>query len=211
MAFLEISNLKKTFGSQTAVHDFQMNIERGEFVTFLGPSGCGKTTTLRMIAGFEVPDEGEIFIQGKRMEHTPPYQRPVNTVFQSYALFQHMSVEENIAFGLRVRHVGREEIARKVETMLDLTRLGAHRHKVPSQLSGGQRQRVAVARALVIKPDAMLFDELMEIIVSAKEEWIGGQAAHLLFVARFLERIGDHATNVAERVIYMVTGVRETY
>lgn len=146
-------------GIVNAVDHVNLQIRHGEFFSLLGPSGCGKTTTLRMIAGFEVPDEGEIFIQGKRMEHTPPYQRPVNTVFQSYALFQHMSVARNVAFGLEMEHLPKKLIQERVEEILELVKLGGMGARRPRQLSGGQQQRVALARALVKFPTVLLLDE----------------------------------------------------
>ncbi len=151
--------MTKRYGETTAVDRLNLEIARGEFFSILGPSGCGKTTTLRMLAGFIVPEEGEIFPDGKSVTSVPPYRRDVNTVFQSYALFEHLSVADNVAFGLRRRKVPRPEIAERVGQMLDLVQLSARRHAKPAELSGGQQQRVALARALVNVPAILLLDE----------------------------------------------------
>ncbi|HNU24034.1 MAG TPA: spermidine/putrescine ABC transporter ATP-binding protein, partial [Mesotoga sp.] len=155
-----LSNVTKVFdNSFTAVDNVSLKIEQGEFFSLLGPSGCGKTTILRMIAGFEDPTSGNITLNGKNIIGTPPNEREVNTVFQNYALFPHLSVFENIAFSLRLRKEPENEIRRKVKEMIDLTRLNGHVEKMPSQLSGGQKQRVAIARALVGNPAVLLLDE----------------------------------------------------
>lgn len=142
-----------------ALKETNLSIPTGEFFTLLGPSGCGKTTTLRLIAGFETPTTGEIFIQGKAMSKIPPNERPVNTVFQNYALFPHMNVTKNVAFGLTIKRVARKEREKLVGEALDLVQLGEMGKRMPSQLSGGQQQRVALARALVNKPAVLLLDE----------------------------------------------------
>jgi len=156
---VELVNVTKHFGDVTAVDNVSLKIEDGEFFSLLGPSGCGKTTTLRMIAGFETPTEGEIYIQGKLMGLTPPFQRNTNMVFQDYALFPHMSVAGNIGFGLEMKKVPKEEIARRVEEALELVRLPGLGKRRPDQLSGGQQQRVALARALINRPGVLLLDE----------------------------------------------------
>jgi spermidine/putrescine transport system ATP-binding protein len=154
-----LRDVTKRYGDSTAVDRLNLEIERGEFFSILGPSGCGKTTTLRMLAGFIVPDEGEILLNGASVTRTPPYRRDVNTVFQSYALFEHLNVADNVGFGLRRRRVAKPEIARRVGEMLELVQL-AERHKAkPAELSGGQQQRVALARALVNMPAILLLDE----------------------------------------------------
>lgn len=142
-----------------AVDHVTMQIKNGEFFSMLGSSGCGKTTSLRMIAGFEWPTEGEVYIEGKAMGHTPPFQRKVNTVFQSYALFQHMTVYQNIAFGLEMEGADKSEIEKRVKRALDMVQLTGMERRKPKQLSGGQQQRVAVARSLVKVPDVLLLDE----------------------------------------------------
>ena len=142
-----------------AVQDLSLNIRQGEFFTLLGPSGCGKTTTLRIIAGFETPTSGEVYIGGQRMNDIPPYHRPVNTVFQNYALFPHLTVAENIAFGLAMKRLPKDEIGRRTKNALSLVRLPDLGERKPRQLSGGQQQRVALARALVNEPKVLLLDE----------------------------------------------------
>jgi spermidine/putrescine transport system ATP-binding protein len=156
---IEIDHVTKRFAAFVAVDDAHFGIRRGEFFSMLGPSGCGKTTTLRMIAGFEQPSEGAVRLEGNDVSHVPPYKRNVNTVFQQYALFPHMNVWDNIAFGLRSKRVGKAEIAKRVDEMLEVVRLGDFGKRKPAQLSGGQQQRVALARALVNYPSALLLDE----------------------------------------------------
>lgn len=156
---LVISDVCKSYGSKPAVDSVSLEIHAGEVFSLLGPSGCGKTTLLRMIAGFEPPDSGCISLNGTDITHLPPEQRPVNTVFQNYALFPHLSVRDNIAFGLRMERRSRAEIQKTVDHMLHLTRLEEHAGKRPAQLSGGQRQRVAISRALVKGPKVLLLDE----------------------------------------------------
>ena len=159
MALIEIRNLKKSFGAVRAVDGVDLDINSGEFITLLGPSGSGKTTVLRMIAGFEDPDEGSIYLNGEDVTHLPPYERDVNTVFQDYALFPHMDVITNIEYGLRVKKVAKDERRAKAMAALAQVRLGGYESRKPSQLSGGQRQRVALARALVNRPSVLLLDE----------------------------------------------------
>jgi len=154
-----IEKVSKRFGGFVAVHEADFAIARGEFFSMLGPSGCGKTTTLRMIAGFEQTTSGRITLEGKDVSRVPPYKRNVNTVFQHYALFPHMSVFDNVAFGPRSRRTGREEVSKRVRELLDVVRLSQFAERKPGQLSGGQQQRVALARALVNYPSALLLDE----------------------------------------------------
>jgi len=156
---VELRNVTKCFGEVVAVDDVSLKIRDGEFFSLLGPSGCGKTTTLRMMAGFETPTEGEIYIQGELMGLTPPFQRNTNMVFQDYALFPHMNVGENIGFGLEMKKVPKDEIVRRVEEALELVRLPGFGKRRPDQLSGGQQQRVALARALINRPAVLLLDE----------------------------------------------------
>ncbi len=157
---VELAGVTKRFGDDVvAVDGMALTIEDGEFFSLLGPSGCGKTTTLRMIAGFEFPTEGSIRIHGTEMGLKPPNQRPVNTVFQSYALFPHMTVAENVAFGLNMKKVEKSEIQRRVSRVLDQVQLAKRADAKPSQLSGGMQQRVALARALVNEPEVLLLDE----------------------------------------------------
>ena len=175
MSFLTLSNIKKSFGSVQVVHDFDMAIEKGEFVSFLGPSGCGKTTVLRMIAGFEIPTGGSIVINGKDQTTLRPNQRNIGMVFQAYALFPNMNVYENVAFGLKVAGKPKAEIDARVKEMLQLIHLEHLADRYPYQMSGGQQQRVALARALAPKPEVLLLDEPLsaldaKIRVSLREE-----------------------------------------
>ena len=156
---VRLERVSKHFGELVAVRDLDLDIGRGEFFTMLGPSGCGKTTTLRMVAGFEQPTAGRVLIEGADVAGLPSYRRPTNTVFQSYALFPHLSVRENVAFGLRRKKVSRHEIAGRVEAELERVGLAAEINRKPNQLSGGQQQRVALARALVNLPKVLLLDE----------------------------------------------------
>ena len=159
MALLEIAGISKYFGRTVAVDDVSLQVERGELFVLLGPSGCGKTTLLRMIAGFETPDGGRIVVDGLDVTELPPYRRPVNMMFQSYALFPHMDIAANVAFGLRQERMERSRRAARVEEMLALVQLSDYARRRPHQLSGGQRQRVALARALAKSPKLLLLDE----------------------------------------------------
>jgi ABC-type Fe3+/spermidine/putrescine transport system ATPase subunit len=154
-----LRNVTKRFGEVTAVDALDLEVSRGEFLSLLGPSGCGKTTTLRMVAGFEHPDGGTLLIGGRDVAGLPPYRRDVNTVFQSYALFPHLSVVDNVAYGLRQRREGRRARRKKAEELLRLVRLEGVENRKPRELSGGQQQRVALARALVMSPRVLLLDE----------------------------------------------------
>ena len=156
---IRLRGLVKRYGGQAAVDGIDLDVQRGEFFTMLGPSGSGKTTTLRMIAGFERPDEGSVELAGEEVSGTPPFDRDVNTVFQDYALFPHLSVEDNVAYGLRVKKVPKPERRTRVGEALEMVRLPSLGGRKPSQLSGGQRQRVALARAIVNRPRVLLLDE----------------------------------------------------
>ncbi len=156
---VELQHVTKRFGDFIAVRDLDLTFERGEFFTLLGPSGCGKTTTLRMVAGFEQPTEGTILIDGVPVADLPPFRRPTNTVFQSYALFPHLSVEDNVAFGLRRKRVAKDDVRRRVAAELERVGLSREAKRKPRQLSGGQQQRVALARALINLPTVLLLDE----------------------------------------------------
>lgn len=156
---VELREVTKRFSNVVAVDRVSLRVEKGEIFSILGPSGCGKTTTLRLIGGFETPDEGEILLDGKLVNDLPPYKRDCSIVFQRLALFPHMTVEENIAFGLEQRRVPKGEIKKKIEEMLDLVKLSGLERRRPDQLSGGQQQRVALARSLVIQPKVLLLDE----------------------------------------------------
>ena len=158
-SIIEVSHVSKYFGEKTALDDVTLNVKKGEFVTILGPSGCGKTTLLRLIAGFQTASEGEIRISGKEITQTPPHKRPVNTVFQKYALFPHLNVYDNIAFGLKLKKTPKQTIGKKVKTALKMVGMTDYEYRDVDSLSGGQQQRVAIARAIVNEPEVLLLDE----------------------------------------------------
>lgn len=159
MAEVLISNVKKSYGEVVALHDISLEVPSGSFFTLLGPSGCGKTTLLRTIAGFHHQDSGSISVAGRILDHTPVYQRDVGMVFQDYAIFPHLSVRKNIAFGLKLRKVSKSDSQRRVEEILDVVQLGHLADRMPHELSGGQQQRVGLARSLVTRPQVLLMDE----------------------------------------------------
>ena len=158
-SIVSLRNVEKWYGNNHVVKDMNLEIEEGEFLTLLGPSGCGKTTTLRMIAGFEDATEGSIEVQGVRVEEKEPFQRDVNTVFQNYSLFPHMTVYDNVAYGPTIRKVPKDEIRRRVTEMLELVQMADYEKRKPEALSGGQKQRIAIARALINNPRVLLLDE----------------------------------------------------
>jgi spermidine/putrescine transport system ATP-binding protein len=206
---IRLVDLCKSFGEVVAVDRVNLAIEGGEFFSLLGPSGCGKTTTLRLVAGFERPTAGRIEIDGVDMAQTPPHLRPVNTVFQNYALFPHLSVADNVAFGLRYQNASRQETARKVGAALELVQLSGLDRRRPSELSGGQQQRVALARALVLEPRVLLLDEpslglapqIMQTIFHVLRE-INAQGTTLLLV----EQNARMALQVAHEAYVLETG-----
>ena len=210
MAFLEIEALRKSFGLNAVVQNFDLAVERGEFVSFLGPSGCGKTTTLRMVAGFETPSTGTIRIDGKDVTRLRPNQRNVGMVFQSYALFPNMTVADNVAFGLKVAKRPVAERHGRVEEMLRLIKLPTLAGRYPYQLSGGQQQRVALARALAIKPQVLLLDEPLsaldaKIRVSLREEIRGVQRA-LGITTVYVTHDQEEALSMSDRIVVMNEG-----
>lgn len=156
---IELKNIKKSYDDDVILENFNLKINKGEFVTLLGPSGCGKTTTLRLIGGFETPDEGDILFDGKRINDVPPNKRPLNTVFQKYSLFTNMNIFENVAFGLKIKKLDKKTISEKVTSALSMVNLAGFEKRMPDSLSGGQQQRVAIARAIVNEPEVLLFDE----------------------------------------------------
>ena len=156
---LSLKHISKNFGEGDVLTDVSLDVRKGEFVTLLGASGCGKTTTLRIISGLETADEGRVILNGQDMTDLPPEKRPVNTVFQSYALFPHMNVEKNVAYGLKVKGVDKATIKARVQEMLELVQMSEYAKRMPAQLSGGQRQRIAIARALALQPQLLLLDE----------------------------------------------------
>jgi putative spermidine/putrescine transport system ATP-binding protein len=177
---LTLRGVRKSYDGETlAVRDLDLDIRGGEFLTLLGPSGSGKTTTLVMVAGFETPTAGEILLDGKSLTHLPPHKRDIGMVFQNYALFPHMTVAENIAFPLRVRRMGREDVAARVNRALDMVQLGGYAARRPAQLSGGQQQRVALARALVFEPKLVLMDEPLGALDKQLREQMQLEIKHL--------------------------------
>lgn len=210
MSFIDLQHIRKSFGQTTVVHDFNLGIAQGEFVSFLGPSGCGKTTVLRMIAGFESVTSGNIRLAGRDVTSLPPAQRDVGMVFQAYALFPNMTVANNIAFGLKVKNVPAAEIKTRVDEMLDLIKLPHLRDRYPYQLSGGQQQRVALARALAVRPKVLLLDEPLsaldaKIRVSLREEIRAVQRA-LGITTIFVTHDQEEALSISDRIIVMHEG-----
>jgi putative spermidine/putrescine transport system ATP-binding protein len=213
MTFLQINNVSKTFGSTDAVKDFNLVIDKGELVSFLGPSGCGKTTTLRMVAGFEVPTSGRIVINGDDITKTPPNQRDVGMVFQAYALFPNMTVSGNVGFGLKVAKKQPDEIKKRVAEMLELINMPGFGDRYPYQLSGGQQQRVALARALALRPAVLLLDEPLsaldaKIRVSLRSE-IRSIQRKLGITAIYVTHDQEEALSISDRVVVMFEGKME--
>ncbi len=213
MAFLELTNVRKVFpnAQAAAVEDFNLAVERGEFVSFLGPSGCGKTTTLRMVAGFEVPTSGSIVMDGNDITGIRPNQRNIGMVFQSYALFPNMTVADNIGFGLSVARAPKPEIQQRVKEMLALIKLEQLGGRYPYQLSGGQQQRVALARALAIRPQLLLLDEPLsaldaKIRVSLRNE-IRAIQRQLGITTIYVTHDQEEALSLSDRVVVMNQGV----
>ncbi len=210
MAFVELNDVRKSFGATVAVECINLQVERGEFVSFLGPSGCGKTTTLRMVAGFELPTAGKLSIDGLDMTNTPPNRRNVGMVFQSYALFPNMTVADNVGFGLRVARRPAASIRQRVGEMLDLIRMAEYAGRYPYQLSGGQQQRVALARALAIRPQVLLLDEPLsaldaKIRLSLRTE-IRAIQRQLGITTIYVTHDQEEALSLSDRVVVMNEG-----
>ena len=210
MAFLELSHVQKSFSDKSAVEDFNLSAEQGEFVSFLGPSGCGKTTTLRMIAGFELPTSGKIEIEGKDLTFVPPNKRNVGMVFQSYALFPNMTVAGNIAYGLRMAGKPRAEINQRIKEMLALIHMEDFSDRYPAQLSGGQQQRVALARALAIRPGVLLLDEPLsaldaKIRIELRQE-IRRIQQQLGITTIYVTHDQEEALSISDRIVVMSKG-----
>jgi putative spermidine/putrescine transport system ATP-binding protein len=213
MAFLEIEHLEKSFGPTKVVKDFNLNIEKGEFVSLLGPSGCGKTTVLRMVAGFETPTTGSILIDGKDVIDLKPNQRNIGMMFQAYALFPNLTVVQNVGFGLKVAGENRANIDTRVQEMMILIGLQELGDRYPFQLSGGQQQRVALARALAVRPRVLLLDEPLsaldaKIRVSLREEMRAIQQ-RLGITAIFVTHDQEEALSISDRVVVMHQGVAD--
>jgi len=213
--FLKLSDLTKVFGKQTnkflAVDHINLDVKEGELVTLLGPSGCGKTTTLRMIAGFHTPSSGHVYIDNVEMETIPPNKRPTSMVFQNYALFPHMSVKQNISYGLELRKLTRNEIDEKVKIMMDTIGLSGLENRQPRELSGGQQQRVSLARAMILEPKVLLFDEPLSNL-DAKL-----RVSTRLEIRRIQQKVGitsvyvthdqEEAMTISDRIVIMNNGL----
>lgn len=208
---IQLKQISKSFDALTVLKNFDLTIEDEEFLTLLGPSGCGKTTILRIIGGFEEPDGGQVLFEGKDITHVPPHLRPFNTVFQQYALFPHMNVEENVGFGLRMKGVGKEEREARVERMLRLVNLSGYGKRKVDQLSGGQKQRIAIARALVNEPEVLLLDEpLGALDLKLRKEMQGElkrmqQELGITFI--FVTHDQEEALTMSDRIVVMNGGV----
>lgn len=208
--FLEIKNLTKKYGEVTAVDNVSFNIEKGHIFALLGPSGCGKSTMLRMLAGFEIPSSGQMLLQGKEISNMPSYNRPINMMFQSYALFPHLTVADNIAFGLKREHLPKAEIAERVEQMLTLVQMKAYAMRKPHQLSGGQQQRVALARALAKKPSLLLLDEPLGALDKKLREQMQWELAKIIYevgvTCLMVTHDQEEAMTMADRMAVMSYG-----
>jgi putative spermidine/putrescine transport system ATP-binding protein len=210
MSFLKLTHINKFFGDMPAVEDFNLSVEQGEFVSFLGPSGCGKTTTLRMIAGFELPTSGTITIADQDLTYVPPNKRNVGMVFQSYALFPNMTIADNIGYGLKVVGKPKSEIKERVDEMLDLIHLENFRGRYPYQLSGGQQQRVALVRALAFHPQILLLDEPLsaldaKIRVELRQE-IRRIQQQLNITTVYVTHDQEEALSLSDRIVVMSQG-----
>jgi putative spermidine/putrescine transport system ATP-binding protein len=213
MSFLKLTHVNKTFADMPAVADFNLSAEQGEFVSFLGPSGCGKTTTLRMIAGFELPTSGKITIADQDLTYVSPNKRNVGMVFQSYALFPNMTIADNIGYGLKVVGKSKVEISKRVDEMLDLIHLENFRDRYPYQLSGGQQQRVALVRALAIRPQILLLDEPLsaldaKIRVELRQE-IRRIQQQLGITTIYVTHDQEEALSLSDRIVVMSQGRME--
>lgn len=214
--YLTLQDVTKVFsgrggeGEVTAVDRASLEIAKGELVTLLGPSGCGKTTTLRMIAGFEFPTEGDIFLDGSNINNLPPHKRDMSMVFQSYAIFPHLSVYENIAYGLKVQHLPKKEIQERVGAILELVELTGYDNRAPNQLSGGQQQRVALARALVMEPKVLLMDEPLSNLDAKLREQMRTEIRRIQQVMGITSVYVTHdqveAMTISDRIVVMIDG-----
>ncbi|MBI3664429.1 MAG: ABC transporter ATP-binding protein [Acidobacteria bacterium] len=210
---LNIRSIAKRFGARHVLHDISLDVNPGEFLTVLGESGSGKTTLLRVIAGFEQPDAGEIWMAGERLDTLPPYRRRVNTVFQHYALFPHLSVFENVAYGLRVQGVAKSEVGSRVEKALGMVKMDSYVASAPSTLSGGQQQRVALARALVNRPRLLLLDEPLSALDANLRRQMQGELKTLQrevgIAFLFVTHDQDEAMALSDRIALLRAGALE--
>ncbi len=217
--YLTLENITKVFparggvGEVTAVYNVNLEIKKGELITLLGPSGCGKTTTLRMIAGFEFPTEGQIILDGNEINMLPPHRRDMSMVFQSYAIFPHLDVFENVAYGLNVQRLPQAEIQKRVNRVLDLVQLQGYGDRAPTQLSGGQQQRVALARALIMEPKVLLMDEpLSNLDAKLREEMrfeIRRIQKELNITSVYVTHDQIEAMTLSDRIVVMNNGIIE--
>ncbi len=217
--YLTLANITKIFpsrgggGEVTAVHDVNLDIEKGELITLLGPSGCGKTTTLRMIAGFEFPTQGSIILDGREINSLPPHKREMSMVFQSYAIFPHLTVFENIAYGLNVQRLSKQVIAERVNKVLDLVHLEGYGDRAPTQLSGGQQQRVALARALIMEPKVLLMDEPLSNLDAKLREEMRTEIRRIQKAMNITSVYVTHdqieAMTLSDRIVVMNAGIIE--
>lgn len=210
---LKLENIKKNFGSTEVLNGINLYVDKGEFITLLGSSGCGKTTTIRIIAGLEMPDEGKVFLNGKEVTYLDASKRDVNTVFQNYALFPHMTVAQNIAYGLKIKKLPKKEIQKKVVKILDLVMLSGFENRMPSEMSGGQKQRVAIARAIINSPEILLLDEplgaldlqlrrQMQVELKRLQKKLG-----ITFI--YITHDQEEAINMSDRIAVMKNGLFE--
>ena len=208
---LELKNIKKNFGETDVLKGITLSIQKGEFLTFLGASGCGKTTTLRIIAGLEAPEEGQVLLEGKDVADLPPNRRDINTVFQNYALFPHMNVEANIGYGLRIKKRPKAEIRDRVKNMLELVQLEGYEKRMPAELSGGQKQRVAIARALINSPKLLLLDEPLGALDLKLRRTMQTELKRLQkklgITFLYITHDQEEAINMSDRIVVMREGM----
>jgi len=213
MSYLELKNINKSYAGVAAVHDFNLDIEKGSLVSFLGPSGCGKTTTLRMIAGFEQLDSGTIRLDGSDIVPVPPNRRDIGMVFQAYALFPNLTVRENIAFGLQMKKTPKKETEKRVNEVLDMVRLQDTAKRFPHQLSGGQQQRIALARALAVQPRVLLLDEPLSALDAEVRVVLRGEIrriqSELAITTVYVTHDQEEALSISDKVVVMNKGLIE--
>jgi oligopeptide transport system ATP-binding protein len=216
---MELKNINKFFGNTQVIYDVNFKVQKGDFVTLLGPSGCGKTTILRMIAGFYEPDGGSITLAGRQIEHIPPYERNTAMVFQEYALFPHMTVYENVAYGLHVRHLDESEVKQRVEDALKLMQLKGMGDRYPNQMSGGQQQRVGIARALAVEPEFIVCDEpisaldvsIQSQVVNMLEDLQEKQHLTYLFIAHDISVVRHISDRIGVMYLGQMVELAESY
>jgi putative spermidine/putrescine transport system ATP-binding protein len=213
MPYLDLKNVSKSYAGVAAVHDFNLDIEKGSLVSFLGPSGCGKTTTLRMIAGFEQLDGGTITLDGSDITTVPPNRRDIGMVFQAYALFPNMTVRENIAFGLQMKKTAKTDVVKRVDTVLEMVRLQDTAKRYPHQLSGGQQQRIALARALAVQPRVLLLDEPLSALDAEVRVVLRGEIrriqSELAITTVYVTHDQEEALSISDKVVVMNKGLIE--